>query len=285
MRKIILLIFVAITTWASNPDMLITEFTMCQARKIEGDKIVKRWESFGLCYDVMRNQQGYTILCGLSGIWSYSADNIRHVIYESKSEKTEVFPTTVMSDGNILFAVSSERKLYVASPEGLILKEYNLYFLNPEVDRLISSVVELRNGMYLIYLPGRHKLIWMDPFGRKRKQSYLHMIAKKFKTKRFHKITELDNGNLLVSTGLGRSLVELDSRFNIRWSLTPKDVPSLDVPYISGAKRLENGNTIVTAYGGKTPIFEVTKDKKVLWKIDQQGKKGIYKPTNLQLLN
>ena len=42
-----------------------------------------------------------------------------------------------------------------------------------------------------------------------------------------------------------------------------------------GGQRLPNGNTVITAYGQKDPakcrIFEVTRDKKVVWKYDDHS--------------
>ncbi|WP_162989912.1 aryl-sulfate sulfotransferase [Natronorubrum halophilum] len=79
----------------------------------------------------------------------------------------------------------------------------------------------------------------------------------------------LENGNVLVfdnGTERGYSRVlELDPLTEeIVWEYTGSPKEEFFSKYISGARRLPNGNTLICE-GGKTHLFEVTPDGEVVW--------------------
>lgn len=98
----------------------------------------------------------------------------------------------------------------------------------------------------------------------------------------FHAI-RLRNGNTLVSDGHGRQgrmLTEYAPDDSVVWELNAEDLKAagLTVNMVCGFQRLKNGNTIVSnVKHGKHPVgaengelpkaFEITPDKKVVWKI------------------
>jgi hypothetical protein len=78
----------------------------------------------------------------------------------------------------------------------------------------------------------------------------------------------LEGGNLLVNLTNGNKAVEFDRGGKVIWRVDNFDVGGrLADP--CGGQRLTNGNTIICSYGQKKgdmpKIFEVTKDKKVVW--------------------
>jgi hypothetical protein len=78
----------------------------------------------------------------------------------------------------------------------------------------------------------------------------------------------LEGGNLLVNLTNGNKAVEFDRDGKVIWRVDNSDVGGrLADP--CGGQRLTNGNTIICSYGQKKgdmpKIFEVTKDKKVVW--------------------
>jgi hypothetical protein len=78
----------------------------------------------------------------------------------------------------------------------------------------------------------------------------------------------LEGGNLLVNLTNGNKAVEFDRDGKVIWRVDNFDVGGrLADP--CGGQRLTNGNTIICSYGQKKgdmpKIFEVTKDKKVVW--------------------
>lgn len=99
----------------------------------------------------------------------------------------------------------------------------------------------------------------------------------------FFLAVRLPNGNTLVSEGHGRAgvlMTEYAPDDTVVWELNKTDLKAagLGVSMVCGFQRLPNGNTIVTNVkhgknvlglkGGEEPkAFEITADKKVVWKV------------------
>ena len=89
-----------------------------------------------------------------------------------------------------------------------------------------------------------------------------------------HDPRPLPNGNLLIfDNGTHRRdhpatfsrVIEVDPRTNaIVWEYTDPSLFEFFSPYISGAQRLANGNTLICE-GCHGRIFEVTRDREVVW--------------------
>jgi len=80
----------------------------------------------------------------------------------------------------------------------------------------------------------------------------------------------LDNGNILANLTHGDKTVEFDPAGKVVWRVdNDNTTPPGKFADACGGQRLPNGNTVITAYGQKDPakckIFEVTRDKKVVW--------------------
>ena len=76
------------------------------------------------------------------------------------------------------------------------------------------------------------------------------------------------DGKILSNLTNGNKCVEFDSKGRVAWRLDNSHVDGrLADP--CGGQRLTNGNTVICSYGQKKgdmpKIFEVTKDKKVVW--------------------
>lgn len=76
-------------------------------------------------------------------------------------------------------------------------------------------------------------------------------------------------GTTVVGCTYGNRVVEFDAEGKIIWELTNEDVGGI-IKDACGVQRLPNGNTVITSYGQRekdaVKIFEVTPDKKVVWK-------------------
>ena len=84
-----------------------------------------------------------------------------------------------------------------------------------------------------------------------------------------HKPHMLENGNVLLfdnGTLRGHSRgIELNPLTErIEWQYTAEPKESFFAPYISGAQRLPNGNTLICE-GSKARLFEVTPDGSIVW--------------------
>lgn len=78
----------------------------------------------------------------------------------------------------------------------------------------------------------------------------------------------LANGNTLTTLTHGNKIIEYNSVGNIVWKVTNEDIAEKPFQDPCGAQRLPNGNTVIASYGAKPgtiKLFEVTRDKKIVW--------------------
>ena len=95
------------------------------------------------------------------------------------------------------------------------------------------------------------------------------------------------NGHTLVSHKTG--VTEFDDKNNLVWELKDSEIPAMKCQWINTIYRSQNGNIVVGNWLGysnkdqETPLFEVTRDKKIVWKIsDTEALKQV---THYQELN
>ncbi len=90
------------------------------------------------------------------------------------------------------------------------------------------------------------------------------------------------DGHTLVCCTNGNRVVDFDSDGKIVWTLTNDDLPGDWLQDPCGSQVLPSGNIVITSYaaGRKDPnapkLFEVTRDKKVVWKYVDGQKPGIH---------
>ena len=80
----------------------------------------------------------------------------------------------------------------------------------------------------------------------------------------------LPNGNTLVSCGLQKRVIEVSPAGKVVWELTARDVPDVNLTWVTSLQVLKNGNYLIGNFlrgqeGKGAHAFEVTRDKKVVW--------------------
>ena len=106
----------------------------------------------------------------------------------------------------------------------------------------------------------------------------------------------LKNGNTLISGNARKYVREVSPDKKVVWELTQADLPDIRFLTIQEAMRLANGNTIVNNWcGGGLPkeqwasqcvqVWEVTPDKKVVWKVQQWSNPNLGPGSSTQLLD
>jgi hypothetical protein len=191
----------------------------------------------------------------------------KKVLWEYKStEKAEIHSCQPLANGNVLITVCGQSKVIEVDKDGKVAREIKF----AEVSKAAGNGhMELRdslkteNDTYLVAFLAEGVVREFDADSkvlRTIKTDYL-------KSKGVSSLQVLKNGNLLIGGGYGRNVVEVDKDDKIVWSLTEDDAAGLDLGYVATAKRLDNGNTLVSLYHGTYAFFEVTRDKKIIWSI------------------
>jgi hypothetical protein len=83
----------------------------------------------------------------------------------------------------------------------------------------------------------------------------------------------LKNGNTLIASGSGHSVVEVSPDKKVVWEIKDK-VPGTDIGlgWMTALQELKNGNFIIgNCHAGEAnpQIFEIKRDKKVVWEFDE----------------
>ena len=78
----------------------------------------------------------------------------------------------------------------------------------------------------------------------------------------------LENGNTLIGTGNGHSVIEVTHDKEVVWKLEQKDLDGITLAWVTQVERLPSGNTrFINCHAGpdNPQIIEVTPAKKVVW--------------------
>lgn len=89
----------------------------------------------------------------------------------------------------------------------------------------------------------------------------------------------LDNGNTLIGCTLGNLVIEVDDKGKTVWQLSNDDLPNKPINDACGVQRLPNGNTVITSHHATTnqiKLFEVNREKKILWTHTDDKRFGIH---------
>jgi hypothetical protein len=192
--------------------------------------------------------------------------------YKRAPENKEIGTVERLADGNTLITeLGPKPRLLEVDRDGKIEQELAL---QPETDNAhmqTRMARKLASGNYLVPHLLAFKVKEYTPAGkivRELKTDLDSLGGRAAKNWPFTAILLADD-KLLVTLTNGNKVVELDANGKVVWQVSNEDFPDLK-PFADpcGAQRLPNGNTVIASYGSQGPIkaFEVTADKKIVWK-------------------
>jgi outer membrane protein assembly factor BamB len=191
-------------------------------------------------------------------VWTYDSS----MMNGNKGKRVEIHSFRRLPNGMTMIAESGVGRIIEVDKEGKIHAEVKL---KPGGTQHTRMARKLDNGNYLVCAenPGvvteydaKGKVVWDFPI----------------KTRVYGAI-RLRNGNTLIASGGGASVVEVTADGKIVWEL--KDIvpdTRITLKWTTFLTELDNGNFIVgnCHAGEKSPqIFEITRDKKVVWQFNQ----------------
>jgi hypothetical protein len=187
--------------------------------------------------------------------------------FEFKGTQSEVDTVQPLANGAILLTESGAKpRLLEIDREGKTLVEIPLQCQTKNAHMETRMARKLANGNYLV----PHLL---DKVVREYRPD--GSVASATKTPDDPKESwpftaiRLDQGRTLVTCTHGNMAIEIDADGKIAWQVANGDLPSPLFSDPCGAQRLPNGNTVICSYGasgaGKVKLFEVTREKKVVW--------------------
>jgi len=190
--------------------------------------------------------------------------------------RVEVHAFQRLADGNTMVAESGNRRIVEVNKDGKIVKVVPLIVEHSDPHRDTRMVRKLDTGNYLVCHEAdgcvreydeKGKVVWsysLDLAGRPRSPGH---GPEGHGTEVFGAI-RLANGNTMIAGGNNNRVLEVNKDGTVVWSIDQKELPHITLAWVTTLHVLPNGNLIVgnCHAGPENPqLFEVTRDKKVVW--------------------
>lgn len=175
----------------------------------------------------------------------------------------QVYSCQRMADGNTLIGATQQGKLLIVNPSGALVRSFEIKNAKAGHSSM-RNVRELANGHFLVAEESAKAAREYDSAG---------IFLREFKTPYpTYSAIRLPSGHIVTSGKTG--ITEFDKEGVIVWEVTSEELPELGIRWFAGIQVLPNGNILLCNAGGKVPLAEITRDKKVVWKGDIPGIKG-----------
>ena len=211
-------------------------------------------------------------------VWSYDAAQQNG----NQGKRIEVHAFQPLENGRIMIAESGSRRIIEIDRSGKILHSIKLQVDAPHPHHDTRLVRKLPQGNYLVchekdgavreYDGRSGKLLWeyqVPLFGKPRRGGH---GLEAFGNQVFAAV-RLGNGNTLIATGNGHSVLEVTPQKKIVWKLEQRDLPGITLGWVTTLEVLPNGNYVIgnCHAGPENPlVIEINPvTRKVVWTLDQ----------------
>lgn len=215
-------------------------------------------------------------------VWSY--DSARQ--NGNAGKPVEVHAFQPLSDGRVMIAESGPGRMIEIDRAGQILKEFPLKVGKPHPHTDTRLARKLPSGHYLVCHEGdgfvreydaTGKIVWEYEIPLFGKQPQGGHGPEAFGNKCFAAV-RLANGNTLIATGNGHSVLEVTPQKVVTWKIEQRDLPNITLAWVTTLEVLPNGNYVIGnchAGPGQPVLIEIDpKSKKVVWQLDAFEKFG-----------
>ena len=173
-----------------------------------------------------------------------------------------------LPNGNTLLAEQGPCQAVEVDPQGKVVRITPLKTNQEGYHLQVRHVHKLANGNILAAHEGEGAVREVDVTG--------HVVWEYTGVENAGDAQRLPNGNTLISCGTQKRVLEVTPDKKIAWQFTAADAPDLNLTWASSIQLLPNGNLIVGNFlrgqeGKGAHVFEVTRDKKVVWRWEDHG--------------
>ena len=191
----------------------------------------------------------------------------------------EIHAFQPLPDGRVMVAESGNKRIVEVDRDGKVAFEMELTVDRPHPHRDTRLVRRMEHGGYLVCHEGDGKIreydrsgkvIWtyeMELGGRPRSEGH----GPEGHGMEVYSAIRLKNGNTLIGGGNNNRVLEVDKSGKIVWQIDQNELKGIVLAWVTTVTALPNGNVIVGnchAGPGQPQLFEVTRDKQVVWKME-----------------
>ena len=184
-------------------------------------------------------------------------------VFDYVSKSHQVFGSERLANGNTLVAEQEPCQALEVNPKGETVHVTPLTTNAKGFHLQVRNVHKLPNGNILAAHEGEGAVREVDPRGK--------VVWEYTGVTNTGEAQRLANGNTLICCGTQKRLIEVTPDKQIAWEFKAEDAPELNLTWVSSVQQLKNGNLLVGNFirgqeGKGAHAFEVTRDKKVVWK-------------------
>jgi hypothetical protein len=203
-------------------------------------------------------------------VWEYDAAHSNG----NQGVPLEIHSLQRLENGDTLIAESGPGRLIEVDPQGKLKHTIQLTLDKPHKHRDTRLVRKTAQGTYLVAHEGDGKVREYD---REGKVVWEYQVQPPGAL--IFSAIRLENGNTLIGTGHGKSVIEVNVQGQIVWKLGQEDLPDIKLASVTRVERLPNGNTRFgnCHAGPNMPLcIEVTPAKQVVWSYSDFERFGNY---------
>ncbi|MDG2169577.1 MAG: PQQ-binding-like beta-propeller repeat protein [Opitutales bacterium] len=205
-------------------------------------------------------------------VWEYDSSKTEGF----NGQKIEIHAFQRLANGNTMIAESGISRIVEVDKSGKLVSEIPLQVKDPHPHRDTRLVRKLDNGDYLVSHEGEERVARYNMAGEIVWNFQVPLFDKEpakghgpegYGAKTFSAMV-LQNGNYLIATGNGHSVLEVTPEKEIVWHLSQNEIPEVTLAWVTTLQELPNGNLVIgnCHAGEENPqIIEITRDKELVW--------------------
>jgi hypothetical protein len=224
-------------------------------------------------------------------VWRYDAMKRP----ENEGKRLEIHAFQRLTNGSTMVAESGPGNVIEVDKDLKVVQSMKLKVRQPDAHRDTRLVRKLDNGNYLVCHEGDGLVREYDAGGKTVWEYAVPLFDREpagghgveaFGNQAFSAI-RLPNGNTLIGTGNGHSVLEVTPAEQIIWSLHQNDLPGIQLAWVTSLQVLPSGNILINnchAGPNNPQLIEVNREKTVVWSFKDFDRFGD-SLTNSQMLS
>jgi hypothetical protein len=192
-------------------------------------------------------------------------DKQHQVVWSYTSPAGELLGGERLANGNSLLGEGGPPKALELDPAKAVVRSIAVTTTETAAHGQIRHLHRLANGNVLLALEGEGVAREVDAAGK--------MVWEYKGVPRIHEAIRLPSGNTLIGGGDAKRVLEVTPAGQVAWEFGAADAPELGIAFIASVQVLKNGDLLVCNWlgangGNGVHAFQVTRAKKVVWKLD-----------------